>query len=284
MDRVSVICFAGTYGLALIGELARFAVRSPVRWYATVGLTTLGWVVQTAYLANLTLEYDRLPLSTAFQSVLVVSWVLVAIDLYLVVRSPKSVAVGAFVLPMVLAMLAVAGLSKRPDDWSTWGDRTAFWGSVHGLLLLGGVVSACVAVLAGVMYLVQANRLKHKRAPRFGFKLPSLEQSERLNQAAITLAFPLLTAGLLIGVALVASVRTEAGPILRWSDPKVISTGVMWLVFAVLVHARYRSAMRGRKVMVLTMVAFAFLIFTWVGVDLLLPTGHGVPSVAGRQS
>ncbi len=29
--------------------------------------------------------------------------------------------------------------------------------------------------------------------------------------------------------------------------------------------------------MLLTVVAFAFLIFTWVGVDLLLPTAHGVP-------
>ena len=73
---------------------------------------------------------------------------------------------------------------------------------MHGVFLLAGAVSTCVAFAAGLMYLVQSNRLKHKRPARFGFALPSLEQSERLNRGAITLAFPLLTFGLLIGVVL----------------------------------------------------------------------------------
>ena len=35
--------------------------------------------------------------------------------------------------------------------------------------------------------------------------------------------------------------------------------------------------------MVLTIVAFAFLVFTWVGVEALrLPTAHGVGRTAGR--
>src|SRR5262249_34150051 len=33
MDRLKVLCFAGTYGLALLFELARLVVRSPFRWY-----------------------------------------------------------------------------------------------------------------------------------------------------------------------------------------------------------------------------------------------------------
>jgi hypothetical protein len=50
----------------------------------------------------------------------------------------------------------------------------------------------------------------------------------------------------------------------------------MWLVFAVLLHARFRPAMRGRGVVILTIVAFGFLVFTWVGVDALgLHTAHG---------
>jgi ABC-type uncharacterized transport system permease subunit len=62
----------------------------------------------------------------------------------------------------------------------------------------------------------------------------------------------------------------------------------MWLVFAVLLHARYRPEMRGRRVMWLTAVAFGFLVFSWVGVEALrLPTAHrGEPRSAssGRGS
>jgi ABC-type uncharacterized transport system permease subunit len=285
MLRVEVLCFAGTYGLALLSELARFVTRSAVRWYLTVGLTALGWVVQTVYLVNLGLAQHKVPVTTAFESLVVLSWILALIGLYLMVRSPRPVAVGLFVLPLILALVVLAGqYAPRTEHWDQWPGATRFWGSVHGIFLLAGAVSTCVAFAAGLMYLVQSNRLKHKRRPRFGFALPSLEQSERLNRGAITLAFPLLTFGLLIGVVLDLAVRrTSAGVPLRWTDPKVVSAGLMWLVFAVLLNARYRPAMRGRSVMLLTILAFAFLVFTWVGVDVLhLPTAHG-SATAGRS-
>src|SRR5205823_11807442 len=103
-------------------------------------------------------------------------------------------------------------------------------------------------------------------------------------RGAITFAFPLLTFGLLIGVVLSIVSRSGAhGAVLSWTDPKVLSALVMWLVFAGLLHARYRPAMRGRSVMVLTIVAFAFLVFTWVGVEVLhLPTAHGMPRTGRR--
>ncbi len=285
MDRLTVLCFGGTYALALASELARFAVRNMARWYVTVGLTALAWIVQTVFLANLARKDGALPMTTVFESLLVLSWIFAAIGLYLMVRAPKPVAVGVFVLPLVVGLVAVAGISApRTADWGNWRGATAFWGTVHGVFLLAGAVSTCVAFAAGLMYLAQANRLKQKRAAGFGFALPSLEQSERVNRGAIIVAFPLLTFGLLIGLILTLTPRgnTTAPPIL-WTDPKVISALVMWLVFAVLLHARFRPAMRGRGVIVLTMIAFAFLVFTWVGVDALhLPTAHGVPNAAGR--
>ncbi|MFO0951601.1 MAG: cytochrome c biogenesis protein CcsA [Isosphaeraceae bacterium] len=284
MERLTVLCFAGTYALALAAELARFAVRAPARWYATVGLTALAWVVQTVYLANLGRNVGGVPMTTPFESLVVLSWIVGVIALYLMVQSPRT-AVGTFVLPIVVVVAALAGMTApRQADWGDYGKGATavwFWGTAHGLFLMAGAVCACVAFAAGLMYLVQANRLKHKRPSRLGFNLPSLEQSERLNRAAVTLAFPLLTFGLLIGVVLSVGLGASAGTgaALRWTDPKVVSTLLTWLVFAVLLHARFRPAMRGRGVVGLTIVAFAFLAFTWVGVEALrLPTRHGASS------
>jgi ABC-type uncharacterized transport system permease subunit len=275
MDRLSVLCFAGTYGLALAGDLARFAVRGEVRRYAALGLTALGWLVHTAYLGNLVWTTREFPVTTVFESLLVLAWILVAIDLYLEVRSPRPVAVGVFLLPVVLGVLAVAAKAPR-EDWTGWGGGwMTFWGAVHGVLLLAGAVFTCVAFAAGLMYLVQADRLKQKRPPRMGVALPSLEQSERWNRGAITLAFPMLTFGLLIGLGLMLAARSTRGEILGWSDPKVIATLALWFVFALLLHARFRPEWRGKRVMVLTVVAFAFLAFAMVGVGPILPTAHG---------
>ena len=290
INRLSVLCFAGTYGLALLAELARFVVRSRVRWYVAAGLMALGWLVQTAFLANLALKSPLVLFTTPFESVMVLSWIVALIGLYLMVHSPKPVAVGLFVLPIVLGLVVVAGgFAPRKSDWLDWGGTTAFWGTVHGIFLLAGAVFTCVAFLAGVMYLVQMRRLKAKRPSRFGVVLPSLEQSERINRGAITIAFPLLTSGLLIGMILSLTARGSGTGvmtehILRWSDPKVVSALVMWLVFAVLLHARFSPSLRGRSVMVLTIVAFAFLVFTWIGVEALrLPTAHGAPETRAGQ-
>jgi ABC-type transport system involved in cytochrome c biogenesis permease subunit len=287
---LSVLCFAGTYGLALLAELARFVVHSAVRWYVAAGLTALGWLVQTAYLANLALKSPMAPVGTAFGSLMLLSWIVALIGLYLMVRSPKPVAVGMFVLPLVLGLVVVAGWSApRESDWLDWGGTVAFWGTVHGIFLLGGAVFTCVAFFAGLMYLAQMRRLKAKRPSRTGLALPSLEQSERINRGAITIAFPLLTFGLLIGMILSLAARGEghspaSAHVLRWTDPKVLSALLMWLVFAVLLHARFRPAMRGRSMMVLTIVAFTFLVFAWVGVEALrLPTAHGVAVGAPRR-
>jgi ABC-type transport system involved in cytochrome c biogenesis permease subunit len=291
-DRLSVLCFAGTYGLALLAEMARFVVRSSVRWYLAAGLMALGWLVQTAFLANLAFKNPLVPpVATAFESVMVLSWIVALIGLYLMVRSPKPVAVGMFVLPLVIGLVIVAGwFSPRESAWTDWGGTVAFWGAVHGIFLLGGAVFTCVAFCAGLMYLVQMRRLKAKRSSRFGLALLSLEQSERINRGAITIAFPLLTFGLLIGVvlSLAAQGKGNAAALahpLQWTDPKVLSALAMWLVFAVLLHARFRPSMRGRGVVVLTIVAFAFLVFTWVGVEALrLPTTHSAPKSLGGMT
>jgi ABC-type transport system involved in cytochrome c biogenesis permease subunit len=280
-DRLSVLCFAGTYGLALVAELARFFVRNAVRWYVAASLMALGWLVQTAFLANLAFKNPLVLVTTAFESVMVLSWIIALIGLYLMLRSPKPMAVGVFVLPLVLGLIIGGWFVPRQSDWLDWGGVIAFWGTVHGIFLLGGAVFTCVAFFAGLMYLVQMRRLKAKRSSRVGLALPSLEHSERINRGAITIAFPLLTFGLLIGIILsmVPRVTDSDGAtahILQWTDPKVLSALFMWLVFAALLHAQFQPAMRGKSIMLLTIVAFGFLVFTWVGVEALrLPTAHG---------
>lgn len=285
MDRLKILCFAGTYGLALAVELARVVVRGPLRWYAGVGLTALGWLVQTVYLVNLAWEGGALPVTSPFESVMVLSWVVALIGLYLMVQWPRRVAVGFFTLPLVLGLICGAAWFIPRSAGRDWEGATAFWGTVHGMFLLAGAVCASLAFAAGLMYLAQMRRLKSKAVKKFGFSLPSLEQSERVNRGAVVAAFPLLTAGLLIGALLSAAEFRKGGAGathgVPWYDPKVLSAVGMWLIFAVLLHARFRPSMRGRTVMMLTIAAFAFLVFTWVGVEALrLPTAHG-PARAG---
>jgi ABC-type transport system involved in cytochrome c biogenesis permease subunit len=80
-----------------------------------------------------------------------------------------------------------------------------------------------------------------------------------------------LTAGLLVGIALMLQ---QGERFTRWEDlPKILSTVVLWLVFAILVYLRYAMHAQGKRVAILTMVAFALLLFTLVSAHQFGPEG-----------
>ena len=89
------------------------------------------------------------------------------------------------------------------------------------------------------------------------------ERIEEMNRRAILWSFPLLTAGLLVGIVL----QVQHGDFLvGWSSPKIIITAGLWLVFAILLYLRYGIHARGRQVALLTVVAFALLLVALVSV------------------
>ena len=133
----------------------------------------------------------------------------------------------------------------------------SFWSAVHGTLVLLAAVGICVGFIASIMYLVQSHRLKAKLAPGQGVRLLSLERLEVMNRRAILLSFPLLTAGLLIGIT-----RMVKHPELQasWGSLRILSALGLWVVFAILLYLRYAVHARGRQVALWTMAAFVLLL------------------------
>jgi hypothetical protein len=148
------------------------------------------------------------------------------------------------------------------------------WGAVHGIFLLVGTVAVMVGCVAGLMYLVQARRLKHKLPPSEGFRMPSLERLAKINSRSIILSALLVGIGFLAGTILNITNRGQSGE-LPWSDPVIWSSGLMlaWLAAAAVFNATYRPARRGQKVAYLTIANFLFLAIA-LAVLLLVNTEH----------
>src|SRR5439155_26002774 len=115
-------------------------------------------------------------------------------------------------------------------------DGETLWRMLHIACFILAAVGVCVAFVASVMYLVQAQRLKAKTVPSHGLRLLSLERLEQMNRRAITSAFPLLTAGLLLGLVQMVHEGTR---LYSWTDPRILSTVLLWLVFAIVLYLRY---------------------------------------------
>ena len=76
--------------------------------------------------------------------------------------------------------------------------------------------------------------------------------------------------GLLVGVVLMFH---RFDQLQGWTDPKILGTAALWVVFALLLYLRYGYHLRGRQLAVLTMVAFVLLVVTLASSHTLVQGG-----------
>ncbi len=254
MSRVTTLCFLASYALALALELLHFWLgRASVRWLALVA-GAAGLVAHTLYLIA-----RQPPLIWQFSWMLFVAWVLAVFYLEGAIHH-RRLTWGLFVLPLILGLLGLGLAFGTPpaDAKGLFQEQLLnphdLWRPVHTTMLLLASVGVCIGFLASLMYLFQARRLRTKSLPGRGLRMLSLERLETMNRRALLLAFPLLTAGMLAGVVLLFDSDTVG-----WGDPRVISTIVLWGVFAVLLYLRFAQHLRGRQVAMMTIMAFVML-------------------------
>ena len=141
---------------------------------------------------------------------------------------------------------------------------------VHMLCSLLSYVAFLVACVSGTLFLIQEQQLKRKRMGLLFRRLPSLERLDRLNFFAIGIGFFLLSFGVACGLI---GTKVLLG---RWwmGDAKEYLTLVLWLSYCVLWLVRLRSTLRGRRVALLSILGFSFVLFTFIGASWLMPSWH----------
>lgn len=248
MDRVTTYCFVASYTLALAFELLHQLRPRPIFRLVALANGAAGLAAHTLFLIA-----QQPPLAGQFGWLLYLGWVLAIFYLAGSLHHRRQ-AWGVFVLPLVLGLVGL-GLAIDRSTHEPQRPIEEIWGPLHGWLLLLSAVGVCIGFLASLMYLLQARRLRAKLPPGKGLRLLSLERLEEMHRRAIGLAFPLLTAGLIVGVLLMVHGRLDG-----WTDPRVLGTAVLWPAFVVLLYLRYSQHARGRKVAVWTIVTFALLV------------------------
>jgi ABC-type transport system involved in cytochrome c biogenesis permease subunit len=260
LERVTVLCFGASYAVALALELLHHVRPRPALRLLALAFGCAGLVAHTVYVS-----VQNLALASPFGSLLFLAWILAIFYLFGSLHR-RRLAWGLFVLPLVLGLILLAAFTQTPTaegETTSGGGLSSlagerFWGQVHGALILLAAVGVCVGFLASLMYLVQVHRLRKKLPPSEGVKLLSLERLEAMNRRALALAFPLLTAGLLVGLGLLRHGQALG----ELSSPKVLGTLGLWLVFLILLYVRHGFHARGRQVALLTILAFVVLVVT----------------------
>jgi len=255
LAKITIVCFAASYGVALLLEVSRLFFRLPVRLVVMLGFAAAGLFAHTLFLWNQAQPDGGVPFSSWHLWFLMAAWILALVYIVLAGTRPET-SIGIFMLPVVMALIAAAWLSD-PKATFPRAQALGLWGAVHGSALLLGTVTAALGFVAGLMYLVQSYRLKHKLPPRPGLRLPSLEWLQTVNKQTLYLSVLLVALGVFAGIVL-NMIRREQLP---WTDRVVISSAglLAWLFAATLFELLYKPAQQGRKVAYLTVANFVFL-------------------------
>jgi len=271
---MGIICFAASYGIALLLEVSRLWFRSRLRGVVILGCTAAGLIAHTLFLGYRAFTVTGSPLSSEMDWCLLAAWVLVALYLMLLFAYPRT-PFGLVLLPLALGLIGAAGwwASREPYPQAP---ASRVWGLIHAGAILAATVAVLVAFAAGVIYLFQAYRLKQRRGPLGGFWVPSLEWLDRMNSRSLGAAVVALAVGLFAGVMLNWINYQQHVPPLPWSDPLVMTTLAMfwWLLVALVLAVWYRPADEVRKVAFITIISFIFLL-TALAALLLMNTSHG---------
>jgi len=204
------------------------------------------------------------------------AWSIICV--YLIIQSRfKLMVLGSFVAPFAAFLMIIS--SAMP--WTDVIVKPVFkslWLTIHvGTVFIGDALLA-IAFLAAIMYLIQEYQIKQKRLGAIYSRLPSLATLDKINYYSIVYGFPFLTVGMITGSVYA---QYALGRYWQW-DPKEVWSLISWLFYAALLHQRIAVGWQGRRAAIMAIVCFSVLVFTFVGVSLLLGGYHSFSSMGAR--
>jgi cytochrome c-type biogenesis protein CcsB len=248
------------YFAATVAFLAYLIWPSEVLANVSLGMTATGFASHTIALGAGMIGVTDVSQPGFYEALSFFSWVLILVFLAVEFRHHLHV-LGSFIVPLALLSLVSAAALPETAPSLTPVFRT-LW--VHVTLSMLGTVGFAIAFVAGVMYLIQDGLLKSKRFNVLYSKLPALDFLDHLNQQSIVTGFPLLTLGIITG-ALYAEL--SLGSYLSW-NPEQTWALVTWVFYFIVLTGRLTVGWRAKRAAYLTIIGFAGVILTLIGVVL----------------
>jgi cytochrome c-type biogenesis protein CcsB len=223
-------------------------------------LVALGTALQTWLLGHRWWTAGYLPVTNLFATLFFFSWALALIYLYFELRY-RIHATGLFV--MLLNLVLLGGALPRNTSVSALIpalDTPLF--SLHIIFSFAGYAFFAMAFSIGVLYLCQT----HLNSGM----LPDLPTLRSINEEAVFLGFGLFTLCMIAG-GIWAHIAW--GHWFSWNIKSVWSV-LVWVFYAGMCHAKFIRRWQGTVYAWLSIAGFGVVLFTYLGIGLLLESNH----------
>ncbi len=225
-------------------------------------------VLHVLYLMLRTVTLDHPPITSVFEimSVLAIS---IAIGYGYIELRTKSGNTGFFILLLAFGFQTVSTVFIK--------DQTAIPEFLHSRVLglhvsaaLLGYTAISLSAVYGFLYLMLYHEIKSTRFGLIYNRLPNLEMLETMSNRAEAFGFLMLTIAIVVGIFWLPRVFDH----FSYWDPKLIGTLIIWCMYAVGLGAKRKFGWQGRKMMVLSIIAFGFVFLSLTVINLYLSGFH----------
>ncbi len=230
-------------------------------------LLLIGCVLHTTAMLKRGFTLAHCPVNNLFEATMFVGWGIVVT--YLVIGLwPKLRFVGAFASPGLFA-IGVFALMPDLDKHGPKPEFTGAWLSLHVTLFALAYAAFGLSSVAGLMFLTQAHDLKLHKLRAVISRMPPVQRLDLAAGRLLLCGFVLLTFALAVSIIW----SKHLGNITP-TDPKIIWSWIVWLLYLALVVMRWKYAQAGRRFAWGSITAFIFVLLTFWGSSLLSPLHH----------
>jgi HemX protein len=220
-------------------------------------LLAVGVALHTLAMTKRGLSLQSCPVNNLYEATTFLLWTLGLASLIYSLL-PRLKFLCAFTSPL---LFTVGVFALMPSLDPPHGPKPEFSGalrSLHAATILLAYGAFGLAAVAAAMFLGQQHDLKvHKLRALLSF-LPSIQRLEFVTTRLVVVGFVLLTIGLVVGSQLP---RKEG--LSFFSDPKVLWSALLWLVYLEALVAHKFFGRSARRFAMGIIIAFVFLLLTF---------------------
>jgi HemX protein len=266
-DRHFFLLAVIVYGLSMVYSV--FLWRKGFRRddYVNYAMLLLGFGLHTTAMILRGFRLNHCPVTNLYEATTFAMWSLLAVYLILGLW-PRFRFLGAFASPVLFGIGVFALMPNLDMEHAARPGTPIAWTSVHAALMALSYGAFGLSSVAALMYLTQEHNLKlHKIKALFSL-LPPIQRLEFVVGRLLLSGFVLLTVGLVIGAY---DLSRLDHPHTYRGDPKIVWSGLVWLIYLGLIVMRWKFAQGGRRFALGAIGSFVFVLLTFWGTNVLSP-------------
>ena len=225
----------------------------------------VGFVLHTAAIICRGIGAGRLPLTNQYEFATSFAWGLALVSL-IFIRKYHFDVLGAFSAPVIFLVIGYAAMQSK-DVHELMPALKSNWLGFHVSTAIISYGAFGVSFALALVYLLRGRIAEGSFLDQH---IPSEEKLDLIEYRAVSLGLLFLTFCIITG-----SIWAERAWGSYWSwDPKETWSLITWLIYAVYLHQRLRLGWKGKRAAIFAVIGFIAVLFTYIGVNTLLPGIH----------